>query len=167
MDEMTYRRGPVTVAAKWDDGRLVDLHITADKGDGIGHGDLQRALMHIEADLRADRGGRPVPAPPTPEEREARKERRKEWDAVATVLAEAFQRGGKSSDIYLATLARAYEVLAKVKNADTVKWQAIGTAIDRSPNTAKMHLVEARRSGFLSEFGEMTSKAKAVFAKKG
>ncbi|MGW2230530.1 hypothetical protein [Streptomyces formicae] len=161
-DEMTYRRGPVTVTAKWDAGKLVDLHLSADGGGEITREELERALLHVDADLRADRKAPAridTPRERTPED----KERAEQWKTLRDELTEAF-KAGKSSPVYLATLAKAYAFLAERGGVDVMKWQRIGTAVDRSPNTAKMHLVEARKGGYLTDAGEMTDKARKALS---
>ncbi|MFD7031854.1 hypothetical protein ACFWAR_27885 [Streptomyces sp. NPDC059917] len=181
MDEMSYRRGSVTVTAKWDAGKLVDLRISADEGAQISAAELHRAVAHVETDMQADAHAVPLrrsrgvdTSRPrlTPDELQARLDREAaqeaEWLIVSRELLDAF-REGKSSPVYLATLAKAFQFLSPAgggaRVGDSMRWSRIAKAIDRQTNTAKMHLVEARKEGYLSDSGQMTDKARQVLSK--
>ncbi|MFK0044493.1 hypothetical protein ACIQU4_10355 [Streptomyces sp. NPDC090741] len=102
---------------------------------------------------------------PTPEEAAARRERADQWKPIAAELATAFDEG-KSSPVYLATLAKAYAFLSTGgTRMEGARRMSIANAIDRKTNTAKMHLVEARKEGYLTDSGEMTDKARQVLSK--
>ncbi|MEU3540554.1 hypothetical protein [Streptomyces paromomycinus] len=92
-------------------------------------------------------------------------------------LTEAMQQAGDTagallesegvSDAYLAVLAAVYKTAADAGEAAPVQWLA--RRINRSPETVKGHLKQARRDGFLTTIagkagGELTDKAEAVLA---
>ncbi|MFF9318628.1 hypothetical protein ACF1BP_02755 [Streptomyces sp. NPDC014735] len=94
---------------------------------------------------------------------------------VMQELTEAMQQAGETagallesegvSETYLAVLAAVYKHAADAGDPAPVQWLA--RRINRSPETVKGHLKQARRDGFLTTIagkagGELTDKAQAI-----
>ena len=72
---------------------------------------------------------------------------------------------GSVTDVYLATLAKAYAEVSELPGLHVI--QTLADMLGRSPNTIKMHMVRARDRGYLAgearkAHGELTDRAREV-----
>ncbi|MFE5869808.1 hypothetical protein ACFQ6V_14315 [Streptomyces roseifaciens] len=149
---------PYELAMTREDGRIIEIRITA-VGDGgeLTVDTIAQAHRAVIDRLRRDQ----VHA----HRGERSKASRSALDALKAVATD------KITDEYLAHLAAAYVAVAKAGTGVPGNvMAALAQATGRSPSTVKMHVVKARKEGFLSETsggkagGELTDRARKLLA---
>ncbi|MFE0171536.1 hypothetical protein ACFWZ2_04405 [Streptomyces sp. NPDC059002] len=148
---------PYELAVTREDGRIVEVRITA-VGDG---GELTAETISQAHRALSDRLRQ--------EEFRARRSSQREASRSALEALKAASTD-KITDAYLAHLAAAY--VAILDGASGVEARGVmsilATATGRSASTVKMHVVKARKEGFLTETGggkaggDLTDKARKL-----
>ncbi|WHM35631.1 hypothetical protein [Streptomyces sp. BPTC-684] len=164
--EIAQRQGAWVVRMWWPTGPITGgpQRVTVEKADDAPARDVARGISTTVL-RRLDLAGAMKMA----------EERAPKGQEVMQALAEAMDQASGTarllleregvSDAYLAVLASVYLAISDTGVAAPVPWLA--QRIDRSPETVKGHLKQARRDGFLTTVagkagGELTDKAKAV-----
>ncbi|MGW2319870.1 hypothetical protein [Streptomyces sp. GS7] len=164
--EITQQQGAWVIRMWWPTGPVTGgpQRITIEKAEGAPARDVARGISTTVL-RRLDLASAVKTAEEhAPKGREVLKELVEAMEIAGEAARHLLESEGVS-DAYLAVLSSLYLAIADTGAAAPVPWLA--QRIGRSPETAKGHLKQARRDGFLTTVagkagGELTDKAKAV-----
>lgn len=141
---------PYGIDVAREDGRIVEVRITAASGAGLDYQTLREATQKLLSKVKRERGSRTDTLA-----------------ALEQLRAIQVASDSKLTPEYLAALAMAYGAVSNEKSPGEILARTIGKAVP----TVKGHLVKARKLGYLTEVatgsqgGKPTNKAEAVLAR--